>query len=104
MRSAEVLLKNILVAAEEQIKAARTLDVSALAEATARRQDLLFELELEYNSHNIDVTPEFREVRRKLELVDGRLMELLTTVAEATRVSSPTTSPFVYGSNGRIRR
>jgi hypothetical protein len=103
MRAAEMLLKNILAVAEEQIKCARSLDVLGLGEATARRQSLLFELELEYNSKNIEITPEFRELRRKLEVVDSRLMEILMTVSEACSVGVPTNSPFVYGSNGRIR-
>jgi hypothetical protein len=37
----------MILIAEEQLRAAKKMDALALSEATAKRQDLLFELELE---------------------------------------------------------
>ena len=42
MHSSEQLIAEILTAAQEQLQAAKRLDVMALGEATARRQDLFF--------------------------------------------------------------
>ena len=101
IQPAEALLHNILKVAEVQLEAARKMDVEKLTEATARRQDLLFELELE-NGHVVS-TEELDKIREKLELVDRRLMNVLKVVSNVCEVVNPPRSPTTYGSNGRIK-
>ena len=101
IQPAEALLHNILKVAEIQLAAAKKMDAERLSEATAKRQDLLFELELEeghvVESKDIDILLE------KLEKVDKRLMDILKIVSDVCQVVNPPKSPTIYGANGRIK-
>jgi len=101
IQPAEALLHNMLKVAEVQLKAARKMDNDALTIATAQRQDLLFELELE-KGHVIE-SAEVIILREKLEMVDKRLMDVLKVISNVCQVVSPPNMPTVYGSNGRIK-
>ena len=101
IQPAEALLHNILRIAETQLDAAKQMDVEKLTEATARRQDLLFELELE--SGHVVSSDELDKLREKLEMVDRRLLDVLKVVSNVCEVVNPPRSPTTYGSNGRIK-
>lgn len=102
MHSAEQLVAELLTTAQEQLQAAKRLDVLALGDATARRQDLLFELEVEFDQiqHNTSLQEQVRE----LEELDRRLKEVLATVSHVCEQVRPRKAPSIYGSNGRLRR
>ena len=104
MNPVEHLLASMIEAAEEQIEAARKLDPISLELATARRQDMLFELELERENNNINVTDLAKEQLGKLEQLDGRLMALLETVSLAAQRAGVGKTTPVYGSDGRVQR
>ena len=102
MHSAEQLVAEILTTAQEQLQAAKKFDVIALGDATARRQDLLFELEIEFDK--IQKNPDLQERIRELEELDRRLKEVLSTVSHVCEQVRPRKAPSIYGSNGRLRR
>jgi hypothetical protein len=101
IQPAEALLHNILKTAEVQLDAARKMDVDTLTEATARRKDLLFELELE-RGHVIP-SEDLNKLHEKLEKIDKRLMDVLKVVSDVCVVVNPPNSPTTYGSNGKIK-
>ena len=101
IQPAEALLHNILKVAELQLEAAKKMDAELLSEATAKRQDLLFELELEQG--HVVQTDDINILREKLEKVDKRLMDVLKIVSDVCQVVNPPKTPTTYGSNGRIK-
>jgi hypothetical protein len=102
MHSAEQLVAEILTTAHEQLQAAKLLDVMALGEATARRQDLLFELEVEHEK--VNKTPSLEMQIKEINELDRRLKEVLSTVSHVCEQIRPRSAPSVYGANGRMRR
>lgn len=102
MHSSEQLIAEILTAAQEQLQAAKRLDVMALGEATARRQDLLFELEVEFDK--LAESDSLRSKIKELQELDRRLKEVLSTVSHVCEQVRPRKAPAIYGSNGRLRR
>ena len=50
MNTAEYLLRRMIEVVEEQVNAAKKIDIKTLQDATERRQDLLFQLEIERES------------------------------------------------------
>ena len=101
IQPAEALLHNMVLIAEEQLKAARKMDAEALQEATAQRQDLLFELELEIGQ--VVQTEEISALQEKLEKIDKRLMDVLEVISDTCQVLNPPKAPTVYTDKGKIR-
>ena len=102
-RSLASVLTDTLEAAQAQLHAARKLDPEGLADATANRQDLQFELELLANEEATRVDDEIAEVVRQLRSTDQRLMSVLGAAGSVFRsVLQPNTSS-TYGATGRIR-
>ena len=104
MNPAERLMENLVSSIEEQITAAKKLDAERLGEATAYRQDLLFELELERKNNNVVVTEKMKKLQYQISRLDERLMAILSTVNKACEGMKTNTPAKVYGANGRIRR
>jgi len=85
MDSVQYLLESLLETIEEQIEAAKKLDTEALSLATERRQDLLFELEVERNERYFEATDELIALKEDIDIADQRLMSILETVVEITK-------------------
>lgn len=101
IQPAEALLHNMVLIAEEQLAAARKMDAIALQEATAKRQDLLFELELEKG--HVVASDEIHALQEKLENIDKRLMDVLQIVSDTCKVLNPPKAPTTYTPKGRIK-
>ncbi len=102
-RSLASVLTETLEAAQAQLVAARQLDPERLADATASRQDLQFELEIIQSRAAVQVDEEIAEVIRDLRETDQRLMSVLGAANSVFRsVLQPNNSP-TYGASGRIR-
>lgn len=101
IQPAEALLHNMVLVAEEQLAAARKMDADALTEATNRRQDLLFELELEKG--HIEPSEEIKTLQERLENIDKRLMDVLQIVSDTCQVLNPPKAPTVYTQKGKIK-
>jgi len=97
---AEFLLENLLETAYLQLEYAKKMDADRLSEATNRRQDLLFQLDLEV-PHTIK-TEYLVELQIELAQVDERLMAVLEVVNDACRIANPSKSPDTYTAKGRI--
>ena len=104
MNPAEQLLTLIIETVEEQILAVRSMDIERLKEMTSRRQDLVFELDLEYRNNTIRPTSYLKELTEKLEQQDVRFMALLETVANATKMAGVGKRASVYGADGHVQR
>ena len=59
------LFEALLETIEEQIDAAKKLDTTALARATERRQDLLFEIEVEQAGKVLDPDEELIDIKQQ---------------------------------------
>ena len=102
-RSLASVLTETLEAAQAQLDAARQLDPERLADATASRQDLQFELEILQSRDAMQVDADIADVVRSLRETDQRLMSVLGAVNSVFRsVLQPNRSP-TYGASGRIR-
>lgn len=101
IQPAEALLHNMILIAEEQLRAAKKMDASALSEATAKRQDLLFELELEKG--HVMPSDEITALQEKLKSIDKRLMDVLEIVSDTCKVLNPPKAPTTYTQKGRIK-
>ena len=78
------LLESLLETIETQIDAAKKLDTTRLSEATERRQDLLFELEVERNNRYLEPTEELLDLKEQIDIADQRLLSILETVVKIT--------------------
>jgi hypothetical protein len=102
-RSLASVLTKTLEAAQAQLVAARTLDPERLADATASRADLQFELEVIQSDESFHVDEEIADTIRALQDTDRRLMSVLGAATSVFRnVLEPNHSP-TYGASGRIR-
>ena len=99
------LLHESRAAAESQLKAARSMNIAGLRQATAARQDAQFELEImdrrvvRRASRNDDVLKLVREIRA----LDERLQRMLKTTSRVFREILPQGQPETYSARGRIR-
>ena len=101
-RSLTSVLTETLEAAQAQLDAARQLDPDRLADATASRQDLQFELEILQNRDSLRVDEEIADIVRSLRETDQRLMSVLGAANSVFRsVLEPNTSP-TYGASGQM--
>jgi hypothetical protein len=100
MQPAENLLKHLLVTIEIQLDAAKKLNAESLQLATEKRQDLLFELELEQG--RVQKTDEIVSLLEQIEKLDQRLMDVLEIVSDACRSANPSKSPTTYDNTGKL--
>ena len=98
------MLKELLSTVEEQIVAAKKLDVELLAEATERRQDLLFELEVERANRIIEVSDDALDLKDQIDLADERLLAILETVVNITKAASGDLDKQTYSKKGNIEK
>ena len=98
------MLKELLSTVEEQIQAAKALDVALLSEATERRQDLLFELEVERSNRVIDVSDEALDLKDQIDLADERLLAILETVVNITKAANGELDPQTYSKKGNVEK
>ena len=85
MDSLLYLLESLLETIEEQIEAAKKLDTEALTRATERRQDLLFEIEVEQEGEVMEADEELYELKKQIDIADERLLNILETVVHITK-------------------
>ena len=85
MDSVIFLLESLLETIEEQIDAAKKLDTERLSQATERRQDVLFELEVERNNRYFSADEEMIALKEEIDIADQRLMSILETVVQVAR-------------------
>ena len=104
MNPAERLLERLIKVAQQQIEVAKQLDPVRLEELTGERRDLLFELELEKENNNINVSPKLKELKEKLDVLDNRLIVILATVNKAMEGLKTSEAIKTYGANGRMKR
>jgi len=104
-RALSEILTESIHTAEVQLKAARSLDVETLRSATARRQDLLFELDLvEEGDLESSDSPILRELMEQLHILDQRLSAVLrATTRVFQRILTPMGAPTTYAADGRLR-
>ena len=84
---AEYLLEHLLETIHIQLEYAKKMDADRLKEATDRRQDLLFQLELRNHSRTEDRV--FGRTAARNVKIDDRLMAVLEVVNEACRIANP---------------
>ena len=97
---AEYLLEHLLETIYIQLEYAKKMDAEKLKEATSRRQDLLFQLELEIV--HAQRTEYLVELQQEVVKVDDRLMAVLEVVNEACRIVNPSKTPETYTAKGTI--
>ena len=97
---AEYLLENLLETVYRQLGCAKSMDADGLQEATHRRQDLLFQLDLEVP--HVQKTEYLEELQKEIATMDERLMAVLEVVNDACRIANPSKSADTYTSKGTI--
>jgi hypothetical protein len=105
-RSLETVLEESIELAEIQLEAARTLDRESLQDATAKRQDLLFELELfDEDALSGSLDDETRLLAIELGELDHRLGSILGAALDTFDRMAPQnrTGAGTYSADGRIR-
>lgn len=102
-RPLATVLTETLEAAETQLAAARRLDADTLADATANRQDLHFELELIAEHQPPGLDDEISDLVQRLQSTDARLSRVLGSAVSVFRDVLQTDEPETYGSSGRMR-
>ena len=73
-----------------------------MATATERRQDLLFELEVERNNRFFEPTQELTDLKEQIDIADQRLLSLLETVVQITQ--SMEGSESFYSKKGSLHK
>jgi len=103
-RSLASTLQESVEVAEAQLAAARSLDAEALRLATARRQDLVFELE-RYSDDEMKAaaTEETRDLALDLAELDQRLGRILAAALDTFERLQPPQSSRTYAPDGRMR-
>jgi hypothetical protein len=97
---AEHLLENLRLTIESQLVAAKKMDIEALQVATERRQDLLFQLEMEVGL--AQKSERVEELQVQIQSLDERLMAVLEIVNQACRLANPSKSATIYDAKGSI--
>jgi hypothetical protein len=103
-RDLATILEASIELAEVQLEAARTLDPEGLQEATAGRQDLVFELE-RFSSDELKAAgnDETRDLAVELAELDHRLSRILGAALDTFDRLLPDQKPATYAPDGRIR-
>lgn len=102
-RPLATVLTETLEAAETQLSAARRLDAELLADATASRQDLHFELELLAGHEPPQLDDEIMDLVHQLQETDSRLGRVLGAAQGVFREVLQVDEPQTYGASGRMR-
>lgn len=102
-RPLATVLTETLQAAETQLSAARRLDAEVLADATANRQDLHFELELLAGHDPPALDDEIMDLVHQLRDTDVRLSRVLGAAQGVFREVLQGDEPQTYGATGRLR-
>ena len=102
-RPLATVLTETLQAAETQLSAARRLDAEVLADATASRQDLHFELELLDGHDPPALDDEIMDLVHQLKETDVRLSRVLGAAQGVFRDILQGDEPQTYGASGRLR-
>ena len=102
-RPLATVLTETLEAAETQLAAARSLDAECLADATASRQDLHFELELIAGHEPPQLDDEIMDLVHRLQETDARLTRVLGSATSVFRDILNTDQPQTYGASGRMK-
>ena len=102
-RPLATVLTETLEAAETQLSAARRLDAERLADATADRQDLHFELELLAGHEPPELDDEIMGLVHRLQDTDARLSRVLGAAQGVFNQLLQGDEPQTYGSSGRMR-
>jgi len=102
-RPLATVLTETLEAAELQLAAARTLDPGGLADATANRQDLHFELELLADPMPPQVDEAIMDLVARLQDTDARLARVLGAASGVFKDVLQVDEPQTYGASGRMR-
>jgi hypothetical protein len=102
-RPLATVLTETLEAAETQLSAARRLDAERLADATASRQDLHFELELIAGHEPPQVDEEIMDLVHQLQETDARLTRVLGSATSVFRDILKTDEAQTYGASGRMK-
>ena len=97
---AEHLLEHLRSTVEHQLTAAKKMDIENLQVATERRQDLLFQLEMEVGL--VQETERVQKLQLEIQNLDERLMAVLEIVNNACRLANPSKSATVYDAKGSI--
>ena len=97
---AEYLLEHLVTTIQEQLDAAKKMDSDRLQLATERRQDLLFQLEVECGF--VNPTDSIIELQSAIQILDDRLMAVLEVVNDACRTVNPSKSAETYTAKGSI--
>jgi hypothetical protein len=97
---AEFLLEHLVVTIEEQLDAAKKMDADRLQAATERRQDLLFQLEVECGF--VTPTDSIVALQDAVQTLDDRLMAVLEVVNDACRSVNPSKTAKTYTAKGSI--
>jgi len=97
---AAYLLEHLLETAYLQLEHAKKMDAEKLKEATHRRQDLLFQLDLE--APHTKPTAYLKELQTEIAKVDERLMAVLELVNNACQIANPSKTPETYTAKGTI--
>ena len=104
MNTAEYLLRRMIEVAEEQVGSAKKIEIKALQSATERRQDLLFQLEIEKENIEFKPTPILQELSSELQAIDERLMSILGTLSNAAYEAGISRRVTTYSNSGIIKR
>ena len=102
-RPLATVLTETLEAAETQLSAARGLDAERLADATASRQDLHFELELLAGHEPPELDDEIMGLVQQLQDTDSRLTRVLGAAQGVFREILQVDEPQTYGATGRMK-
>jgi len=98
------LIEDSVAVAEQQLAAAKTLDLDLLRRSTERRQDLNFELSLlKLGERDLSGEPELRRLLFQLDLLDRRLTNVLGAAGEVFAALLPSTTPVTYAHDGKLR-
>lgn len=98
------LVDELIDVAEEQLEAARAVDIPALEAATRRREQLLVEADdLRSRLSRAAVAPDIRLRLRELRALDERLSRLLAAAGRAFEKALPRPVDPTYTPHGRMR-
>ena len=98
----ENLLQNLKEIIEQQLIAAKKMDVQSLSAATEVRQDILFELELESNV--VEKTPDLQRLVADITLLDQRLMHILEIVSDTCKTVNPSKVATTYNAKAILSK
>ena len=97
------IFSDMIEVSQRQLSAAKSLDGKALSMATARRQDLLFELEVARSEGIDEISDDAVEIARTLRRIDERLLNILESASLTFRSLLQRGSAPTYSADGRLQ-